>query len=245
MKSFMFNSTELAILKNFAAINPSLVIKPDGFYVRSADHLVAIYRFENPYDFKQFGLYETQEFISILNAYKTPTIEVFDTYVNIFDSDTKAKYFTTPLELVNYYQKFKGESVDPYCNDTKLYRIETNFKKVNFELEFLLSQEKLSMLLKMANLYKAQFIFFESDVDNSLIRITIGDSLESSQNTWELEIKNESEIFKNNLSSIMKGNVAQLRMIQSDYKVRVSSEGASEWTSVLNPVYFIGLSQHK
>ena len=247
---FQFTPESIQILKNFSNINKSIVIKPDHFYSRAtSDALVGIYRHETPLNFTgAFGIYELNNFLSVIGAFKNPEIEVHDKYVNIMEGNMKTRYGTTPIDLCSYYQKVKGETVDPFDQGNQRYRVEKNFESATIELDFVLPAEKLSMMNKMASLLSAKHIYFETvhlESDSNFIRMTIGgEDLSNSDYTWELAI--DSEIQKNCLPKIVRMNVDELCLIQDDFRVQISSQGITKWNSVnVNLSYIIGCSALK
>lgn len=217
-----FNETELLVIKNFAQITPSMRINPDVLVVRSVSNTcVAKYKFETAYEFPTFGLYETPELLAILSVYKTPTIKVIqDSHIEIVEGSSKTKYFTTPLHLIQEIPDVSGR-----------------FDSLSHDMEFVLSQEKLSFLQKMTSVLRADFIFFETEGDK--IRITIGEELDNSKNTWNVVI--EEEIKANNLPKILKASLADFKLIPADYNVKISKDGISKWTNGLGVEYYIGL----
>lgn len=243
MKDFKFSSTDIQVLKNFAAINQNVVLSKEGFYVRSnADTMVGIYKPNPQYEFERIGIYELTNFLSVINAYKNPTIEVHDQCLKIIESDSKVKYQLSPIEICHYFQIIRGATIDPFDKASQKYRVENNFEKIKVEMDFLFSAEKISMLMKMATILSANFVYFETivpDKGSSYIKILVGNELENSDNTWELKITDGMTV--NELPKIMKIKVSDLKLISDDFKVQISSNGIAKWeASTINLKYFIG-----
>src|ERR1035441_9781082 len=96
-----FTEQELQVLKNFALIHPSMIIQSTVVKVINASKsCVGIYDFETPYNFPDFGIYEMQEFLSILSAFKAPSINVGEKKLVISEGTSKATYFTTEKSLL-------------------------------------------------------------------------------------------------------------------------------------------------
>lgn len=228
--SFKMPEKIVSVLKNFSQLNPSLVISPDKVEVIST-HKSAIgtYTFDEPLPMEDvMGLYDTSEFLSILSIYKTPDLTVSEKKVIISEGSSKVIYFTTASSLlpkVLVQNKYNADD------------IRTRINSLECEIDFVLPAEKLNMLLKMSSLLKSESIFFES-VDG-IIRITVGDQLESSNNTWEIDIT--TDVNASTLEGALKLNVSDLRLIPSDYKVKISSKGMSSFVSSLGVEYFIGV----
>ena len=230
MSTFKFTDKTLAVIKNFSQLNPSLVISPDRVEVIST-HKSAIgrYFFEEPLPIEEIGVYDTPELLSILSIYKTPDIIPNGTkYITITEGSSKVKYFLTASSLlpkVLIQNKFGATEIKE--------RLET----IGCELEFILPAEKLNMLLKMCGLIRSEWIFLET-VEGA-IRLTVGDELESSNNTWEISLT--TDITTNELKKPLKLNVSDLRLVSADYAVKISSKGMSGWTSSTGIEYYIGV----
>lgn len=228
--SFKMPEKLVTVLKNFSQLNPSIVICNDKVEVIST-HKSAIgtYKFEEALPIDQtIGLYDSSEFLSVLSIYKSPDIVVNEKYVTISEGNSKVRYFLTAETLLP-----KVLIQNKYNSDDIRNRIST----IGCELDFILSAEKLNMILKMSSLLKSEWMFFESVVDK--IRMTVGNELESSNNIWEVDIF--EDIITNTLEAPVKLNISDLKLIPSDYKVLISSRGMSSFTSTLGVEYFIGL----
>ncbi len=219
--SFQFNEKETGVLQNFAGINPSMIVDSKGFKViNNAKSVIGFYSFEKPYDFEDFGLYETNEFLTILKALESPEIEVSDKYLSISTGKDKVKYFTTAQNLL-----------------PKVPDVSKKFSDVECEMVFSLSADKLNLLLKMAGILKSKFLFFETD--KKKIRITAGDELESSGNNFEVVI--EEGITSNKLTEPVKIILADFKIMPGEYKVQLSTK-ISKWECVNGVDYYVGVA---
>lgn len=219
--SFVFSDLELSILKNFSQVNPSMVINPThiGAVNKPINSVVCRYDFEKPYGFEPFGVFEVPELLTILNTLKKPSIDVREQLLEIVDGDSKTRYFTTAKNLI------------PEVPD-----VEKNFAKITPELDFDLPGDKLATLLKMAGIIKAQFAFFETD--GKKVRITVGNELESSSNTFNVTV--DSGIRTNSSEKVLRIPLTDLKLIPGGYEIRIASAGVSKWTADCGAVYFIG-----
>jgi hypothetical protein len=218
-KNFCFSDAQINILKNFAGINKSILIEPDKLSVISeAKSVIGKYDYDTPYDFDAFGLYDCDSFLAIHNAMTKPEIEVKDKFINFIGSNNdKARYFTTASELV-----------------PKVPDIESKCAKLDFELDFSLSSGHLAQLVSMSQVYKAKYIFFETD--GKKINLTVGDALESSGNNYVVQI--EDSIRSNKLDEPVKVALADFNILKGDYEVKVSKK-ITKWTNLNNVVYYI------
>lgn len=220
-KGFTFTEAELTVLKNFAAVSPSMIIEPTGIgVINQAKSVVAKYTFDKPYEFEAFGIYEVPELLSILSVLKAPAINATEKLLEIYDGDSKTRYFTTAKDLL-----------------PKVPSVENNFAKVEPELDFDLPGEKLTYLFKMASVIKAQFLFFQTD--GKKIRLTVGNELEASTNTYDITI--DTGIRKNELEAVLRIPLSDMKLLPGGYDVKLSSKGISRWTADLGCTYFIGV----
>lgn len=216
--SFNYTEAEINVLKNFATINPSMILDPTGFKViNTSKSVIGNYSFAKPYDFEEYGIYEATDFLAALGAMDNPQIEVKDKYIVIVDGTSKLKYFTTAKDLL------------PVVPD-----VGKKFDTLEPELDFSITSDKLAALLKMAGILKSKYIFFESD--KKKIRITAGDELESSNNNYEVII--ESGIKANKLSSPVKIILADFKILPGEYKVQLHPK-ISKWENMTGVTYFV------
>jgi len=218
-----FSDTELGILKNFAGINPSMVIYPDRLEViNNTKTIVGKYKFDNPYGFDSFGIYEVTELLQAVGAFKDADIDVQTKRLVIKDGGAKITYYTTPSELC------------PNVPD-----IDKKFATVDCELDFSLPAEKLATIFKMASVLKAEFVFFETDEKDNGIRITVAKEKDSTANAFDIVIR--EGIRSNTLGKgVIKMAVSELKILPGDYDVKISSKKITKWGSYTGVEYYIG-----
>lgn len=219
----MFNETEISVLKNLAAINPSQIIYPNGFEVmKNSQSVLAKYEFANPYEFEAFGIYDLPEFLSLLGAFKDPTVEIKQKKIIITEGAQRATYITNPIEVMPH---------------VPLAKVEEHFSKIEPELDFDLTADKLATIFKMAGIMKAEYLFFESDAKR--IRITLANSLESSDNMYEVIVKDG--IRSNDLGeTTIKIPIIDMKHFPGDYTVKISSKRISRWENMNGIIYYVG-----
>jgi hypothetical protein len=216
-----FTETQMSVLKNFAGINASMIINPDGLEViNNSKSVIAKYKFDKAYDFAKFGIYEVPELLSVIASLTKPDITIEEKFLLISDGTSKYKYFTTALDLL------------PKVPDM------AKADAVEFDLEFDISAEKLNMLFKAAATIKADFIFFETD--KKKIRMTVANALDASTSSFDITL--ETGIKTNKLTKAVKVPVAELKLFAGDYKVKLSGK-ISKWSNTIgNLDYYVGTS---
>lgn len=227
---FNFNEEELKILANFSSINQQMLVEPDKFSVMSVSKAVlANYPFTTPYTFSSFGLYNTSDFLSLMSVMKKAQIEVKPKCLSITSDQDRLTYYTTAAELV------------PKVPDT-----DKVFASLDYDLEFSLPADRLSIIMKVIPQLKAKFMFFETvELNNTtMVRITIGDELETSATNYELFIKDDVKI--NKLSEAVCISLEDLKLLQGEYQIGIARKEVkgktkyfSKWANLNGVTYYV------
>ena len=127
----------LTILKNFSAINSSLVVKQGNILrtISPAKNILA--KFECPESFQNdFAVYDLNEFLGGLSLFKDPDFDFSQSsYLQIKNGKSKVKYFFSDPSVITA----------PPEKDIELPSI---------DVEFTLTEEVLSSLLRAASVYQ-------------------------------------------------------------------------------------------
>jgi len=160
----------LAVLKNFSTINQGITVKAgNGLETISIDgSIYSTFTLGNDdTEFPlEFSIYDLHGFLSIVTLYDDPTFKFQDDYMLIGPESEEYKY---------HYS-------EPSIIDTPPEEI--NFPEV--DLTFFLGSEKLSKLMKFANVSGADTIRF-TKVDNMVVATTF-DREGASENEFNLHI---------------------------------------------------------
>jgi len=227
---FKFDDEELKILANFSGINQQMLVEPDKLSVISVSKAVlANYPFVNPYNFTEFGLYNTSDFLGLMLAMKNAEIEVKPKCLSITSNSDKLTYYTTAPELV------------PKVPDTQKV-----FASLDYDLQLSIPADRLAIIMKMASMLKSKYMFFEKlDLNGkSMVRITVGDELETSANNYELFIENGVVI--NNLTEAVRISMEEFKILQGEYEVGIARKEVkgkikyfSKWANLNGVTYYI------
>ena len=78
------NETTLEVLKNFASINPNLVVREGNEIstITEAKNVLASATIDTPFP-KEFGVYNLSEFLGVLNLVDKPSLKFDDNFVII------------------------------------------------------------------------------------------------------------------------------------------------------------------
>ena len=113
------NEKTIDLLKNFSGINPNIMIRQGSTLktISEARNVLATASAVEEFP-KDFGIYDLNEFISVLSLVDTPSLKFNDEYLTISDSSgrSQVKYFFSSEETFNYtvkgyYYAFDGRII--------------------------------------------------------------------------------------------------------------------------------------
>ena len=210
------------VLKNFAAINPNIVINPGQVLktISEAKNIMAVADIQE--DFPQsFGIYDLNEFLSVISLIDSPDIDFDSKYATIKSPTSSVKYYLSEQEILTTPQK---DITMPEC-----------------EFGVSITEDQLSQLKKAAAVLGHSELVISGEGGN--ITATISDERDATANTFSFDLDSDNEC-KNDFKFII--NIANLKLLPGDYYVSISSKLISNWTNVSRtaPVnYFIALEK--
>lgn len=198
----------LQVLKNFASINSNIVIEPGNKIMTVAEAKNVLAQANVVENFpQQFGIYDLQEFLNVLNLVDSPRLRFEDTYVMIGDSTgrTEIKYFFSDPEMLTSTSK--------------------PISMPEADVTFTLDQTT------MTNLKRAAAALGHSEVSitkvDGLIRLSLVDSENSTSNTYSIDVDGAASLSSCNFII----NINNLKMIPGDYQVDISTKLISKFTN--------------
>jgi hypothetical protein len=210
----------LKVLKNFATINPNIVIKPGGQLktISEAKNIMAIA--DGTDDFPtEFGIYDLNEFLSVSNLVQDPNFDFQDKNVKITSGGNTVTYFFSEPEILT------SPSKEITMPDT--------------EVGISITQEVLSQVRKAA----AVLGHTEMSIKGSGGKVTLSvvDSSDATANSFDIELNDNNDCTEE-FNFIV--NINNLKLIEGDYFVNISSKLISQWTcSSIAVKYFIALEK--
>lgn len=198
----------LAVLKNFAGINSSVILNKGNVQrtIHTENQVFVEAKIEDSFPLDKFGIYDLNQFIGTISALNNPELTFENEYVTLDDGDIQIKYYACSPNLI----------VSPPDNKQLVM--------TNPEITFKITAAHLSKMLKISNLNNLPNIsvlgqdgglFFKahdrkvSDSNYALFRI------------GDYDGKNFIVSFK----------TLNLRMILDDYNVEIIIGGFSCWTN--------------
>ena len=195
----------LSVLKNFSGINQNLAVK-SGNKIRTISPqktVMAVAQVEDKFD-SPFAIYDLNQFLSAISLFEKPNFVFEDSNVVVANGKSSIRYFYADESMV-----MSAPERDIELPDTLV--------------EFKLSVNDLKSTMQAASVLQAPNW---SVVGNgSTIEIVVGDVKNSTSNNYRVTVGETSEEFE------VVFKVDNLKMMQRDYNVAISSKGISHFTT--------------
>jgi len=211
----------LSVLKSFATINPNIVLQP-GQKVKTisdAKNILAVADIVEDFP-TEMGLYDLNEFLSVLGLVSDPKLEFCDNFVEVKGKEAKIKYFFSDPSILTKPQK---DITMPNC-----------------EVNITLTGDILDQVRRASSTLGHNEMSITS-AENSVI-IKVYDSKDTAANSYNIELDSDmSDVGEFNFIF----NITNLKLIDGDYDVGISSKLISNWKNTSKPVeYFIALEKN-
>jgi len=209
------------VLKNFAAINSNIVIKPGNKIMTISEAKNILAEASVPEEFDTLaGIYDLQEFLNVLQLVDTPSLKFEENFMRIGGNGGRA--------MVTYYYS------DPEI-------LTTPTKPINMPEEdvwFTLDQNTLNSLKRAAAAFGHTQLVIEPNEGS--IKLSVVDPENSTSNEYSIDVDGgyEEQTFKFVL------NITNLKMVADDYQVAISSKLISQFTGASsNTTYWVALEK--
>ncbi len=219
MSQVIISQKTMAVLKNFATINSSILIR-EGSVLKTisvGENAIAQYTCEEVFP-QTFGIYELNQFLSGLSLFDNPVLE--------FDN---ASYVTI---------KSKGRSARYYFSNPEITLKAAPDKDIKFpgaDMEFTITQEDISALQKAWNVYEIPDLKFQSIGGSAILSLV--DKENQTSNVFSLELPGDNT---GEYEMFMK--MENIRLFPGDYNVKISNKMITEWKHTsIDLVYYIAL----
>ena len=212
------SSDTINILKNFSGINANLVFKPGKELKTLSEAKTIMASASILEDFPvEFGVYDLNEFLSLFSLMDNPELDFSDKLLTMSDGSQKIKYFYSEIDILT--QPTKDINM-PEC-----------------EVELDISSSNLDKIRKAAAVLGHSELSFSSQ--GGEVVASVFNEKDSTANTFDINLGTTSTETFNYVFSI-----SNLKMLQGDYKVSISSKLISNWRNADNPLdYFIALEK--
>ena len=207
----------LTILKNFAGINNSILVK-EGNQLRTisiAKNILAEAQIDEDFP-REFGIYDLNQFLNGLGLHQDPNLDFSpESYISIKEGQRRVKYFYADPNVI----------VAPPEKEITLPS-----EDIHFQLESL----SLEKLLKAAGVYQLPDLSAVGEA--GVIKLVVRDKKNDTSNEFAVIVGETDKEFVFNFK------VENIKIIPGAYDVVVSSKLLSKFTnSNYNLTYYIAL----
>lgn len=216
----ILSNDTLSVLKNFSTINPNVVLKPGQKIktISDAKNILAVATVAEdfPHD---MGIYDLNEFLSVFSIVQDGQLEFTEKAAKISNGKSRVQYFFAEPSILTAPQK---DITMPEC-----------------EVNLTITKSMLDQVRKAASvLGHTEMAIVGSPTG---INIRILDSKDSTANTYEMELSSEAQ--DKEYEFVL--NISNLKLMDGDYQVGISSKLISNWKNTTKPVeYFIALEKN-
>lgn len=224
-----FTADTITILKNFAAINPSIKFnkgtKKAGSILRTISSEQTIVVDCKITDFlpKDFCVFDLRQFLAVLDLFKNPDLNFEnDKFILVKESGGKSsvKFFLTTQDMITVPNDDLSGLVD-------------NISKA--EIKFTLLQADIASILKAAGILSSKNIAVIGTSEN--ISVATLDQKNQTSNSYIQEVAEG-----NGDEFTMIFNVDNIKILPGSYEVSICSAGLSAFKNTeMNLVYYIAL----
>jgi len=217
--SVQLSSSTIEVLKNFASINSGLMFR-EGKRQRTISPTKTVFaevQLEDEIP-SSFGIYDLNNLLAVLtfDGGQIPAVSYQDPNLTVKIRDTEITKFR--------------------CCDEKMLVTPPN-KDLDLgvsDIEFELSEEMLSRILKAASILSAPHIVVEGD--GTVLRLTVIDVNNDSSNQYSVEVKNTDQVCR------MVFRTENWKMMLGDYQVSISSKGIAKFENAARKLkYWLAL----
>lgn len=213
----------LAVLKNFATINPNIVIN-EGNVVKTiseAKNVLASATLDVNFP-KSFGIYDLNEFLSVLSLIETPVLSFTnDNYVLISENlslKSQIKYHYSDISMLTVPTK---DITMPEC-----------------EVSFALTRDVLSRVKRAASVLGHGEMSLS--VTDGALELRVIDQNDPTSNVYSILV--DGTFTDPNFNFVF--NISNLKMIDADYRVDISSKLISHFVNETSSLdYWVALEK--
>ena len=207
------------ILRNYCHINSSIVFRKGNVIrtISNAENILAKYTSDESFP-TDFAIYDLPQFLSGLALFDNPELDFSsENYVRINSGRQSVKYYYSDPEI------------------TLKSAPEKNVKFPGGDITFSLSNEDRFKLFKAASVYGLPDLTI--DTTKEKIKLILRDKESDTSNTYEQVVEGSYD-GQHQLDI----KVENIRLVEGDYSVKVSSQLISEWTNQDDALtYYIAL----
>jgi len=202
-----------AILKNFAGINQSIIIK-SGNQLQTISNVKDVFakvEIEETFD-RDFAIYDLNEFLGVVGLFEDPDLDFQESHVVISEGEQEQNYFYADPSIITA----------PPENGVTLPSTEVTAK---------ITKEQLQTLVKAASANAATDLTFENGT------VKVHDKTKPNSNSFQIK-----SVADHNVDYSLSISVEKMKMVVDDYDVNICSKGLSQFSGSTSGInYFVAL----
>lgn len=204
------SETTVNTLKNFATINPNIVFREgrDLLTVSEAQNLLAAATIEEEIP-SEFGIYDLNEFLSVLSLVSNPQLEITDKHVLVKDGSgvSKISYTVSDVDILTSPKKA--------------------ITMPDADVKFTLTAEVLNKVRRAASTFGYDDLVIRPSGNG--IKLTVTENGNDTANVYDIDISEDLVMPDSNFACYF--DVKNLKMVEGDYDVEISSKLISQFTN--------------
>lgn len=212
----------LQVLKNYATINSNIVIEEGNVLKTISEAKNVLSRAEVDVTFpKSFGIYDLGEFLNVIGLLDSPNLKFEDDYVLVSDGTRRSriKYFYSDPDILTKPTK---DIIMPEC-----------------DVKFTLDKNTLSRVKRASSVLGHTEMSLSRDGESLVLSVI--DSTDKTSNVFSIDV--DGEVSKEGDFNYI-FNIANLKMVDGDYEVSVSSKFISQFVNKeSNSYYWVALEK--
>lgn len=211
--------TTIAILKNLASINGSILIRSGNKLstISPAKNIFCSTTISETFP-TQFAIYDLNQFLGAASLFEEPEFDFQDKFVRIFSGKKSIRYL--------------------YADESMITSPSKEMKMPAIDVEFMISDKQLAEIQKAAGVLQAPDICVVGD--GNTVSLVACDSKNSSAPAYSVDLGITTD---NNYNLVFKAE--NLKLMSGDYNIQVSSKGIGRFfNDKLNIEYFIAVETH-
>lgn len=199
----------MSVLKNYATINPNIVIEKGSVVktISEAKNVLSSSQLDIVFP-ETFGIYDLNEFISVLSLVDSPRLKFEQNHVLVVDNSgrSRTKYYYSDLDILTKPSK------DIIMPDA--------------DVKFTLDRQTLSKIKRASSVLGHT----ELSVNNSngVVCLSVIDNKDATSNVFSIDV--DGTFGKERFNFVF--NIGNLKMVDGDYEVRISSKLISHFVNV-------------
>lgn len=200
-----FSKETLTILKNFAGINGNIALKTGSVLttISPQRNVVASVTISETFT-EDFYIYDLNQFLGVISLFSEPDIMMTPTVATIKEGKNSIKYYAADKSVL-------------------LLPPDKTIKFPGADASFEITAEHLTAIQRTSSVLSAPDLSIIGDGKNLVLRVL--DLKNSSTNNYEIELGETDLEFTANMS------ISNLKMINQNYNVEVSSKKISKWSA--------------